>query len=52
MPIQTEECETNRRLKGRIARSRSIGTKLTPDEERPWTSCLRLRCCNEAPAKS
>jgi hypothetical protein len=35
MPIQTEERETNlRRLRGRVARSRSIGTKLTPDEER------------------
>ena len=35
MPIQTKERETNfRRLKGRVARSRSIGTKLTPDEER------------------
>jgi hypothetical protein len=35
MSIQTEEHETNlRRLRGRVARSRSIGTKLTPDEER------------------
>ena len=35
MSIQTEERETNlRRLRGRVARSRSIGTKLTPDEER------------------
>jgi hypothetical protein len=35
MPIQTEERRTNlRRLRGRVARSRSIGTKLTPDEER------------------
>ncbi len=35
MPIQTEEREKNlRRLRGRVARSRSIGTKLTPDEER------------------
>jgi hypothetical protein len=35
MPVQTEEPETNlRRLRGRVARSRSIGTKLTPDEER------------------
>jgi hypothetical protein len=35
MPIQAEERETNlRRLRGRVARSRSIGTKLTPDEER------------------
>ena len=35
MPIQTEEHETNlRRLRGRVTRSRSIGTKLTPDEER------------------
>jgi hypothetical protein len=35
MPIQTEEREANlRRLRGRVARSRSIGTKLTPDEER------------------
>ena len=35
MPIQTEEHETNlRRLRGRVARSRSVGTKLTPDEER------------------
>ena len=31
---QTEEHEANlRRLRGRVARSRSIGTKLTPDEE-------------------
>ena len=35
MPIQTQEHETHlRRLRGRVARSRSIGTKLTPDEER------------------
>jgi hypothetical protein len=35
MPIQTKERETNlRRLRGRVARTRSIGTKLTPDEER------------------
>jgi len=35
MSIQTEERDTNlRRLRGRVARSRSIGTKLTPDEER------------------
>jgi hypothetical protein len=34
MPIQTEKREKNlRRLRGRVARSRSIGTKLTPDEE-------------------
>ena len=35
MSIQTEKRDTNlRRLRGRVARSRSIGTKLTPDEER------------------
>ena len=35
MPIQTEKGEKNlRRLRGRVARSQSIGTKLTPDEER------------------
>jgi hypothetical protein len=35
MPIQTEKREKNlRRLRGRVARSQSIGTKLTPDEER------------------
>jgi len=35
MPVQTESGEKNlRRLRGRLARSRSIGTKLTPDEER------------------
>jgi hypothetical protein len=35
MPIQAEKGEKNlRRLRGRGARSRSIGTKLTPDEER------------------
>jgi hypothetical protein len=35
MPIGTEKDEKNlRRLRGRVARSRSIGTKLTPDEER------------------
>jgi hypothetical protein len=35
MPLQTEKCEKNlRRLRGRVARSQSIGTKLTPDEER------------------
>ena len=35
MPEQTEKGEKNlRRLRGRLARSRSIGTKLTPDEER------------------
>ncbi len=35
MPIQSELCENKiRRLRGRVARSRSIGTKLTPDEER------------------
>src|SRR5271156_4872798 len=34
MPIQTEERGASlRRLRGRVARSRSIGTKLTPDEE-------------------
>ena len=48
MPIQTEERETNRRLKERMARSRNIGRKFTHDEERPWTSCVRLRCCNES----
>ena len=35
MSLQTEKCENSlRRLRGRVARSRSIGTKLTPDEER------------------
>jgi hypothetical protein len=35
MPIRTENHEaTLRRLRGRVARSRSIGTKLTPEEER------------------
>jgi hypothetical protein len=35
MPIQAEKGENNlRRLRGRAARSRSIGTKVTPDEER------------------
>jgi hypothetical protein len=34
MPVQTEISDGNlRRLRGRVARSRSIGTKLTPDEE-------------------
>jgi hypothetical protein len=37
MSIQTEDRDTNsRRLRGRVARSRSIGTKLTPDEERQF----------------
>ena len=35
MPEQAEKREKNlRRLRGRMARSQSIGTKLTPDEER------------------
>ena len=35
MPIRAENHEANlRRLRGRVARSRSIGTKLTPEEER------------------
>ena len=35
MPEQTQKSEKNlRRLRGRMARSQSIGTKLTPDEER------------------
>jgi len=35
MPEQAEKSEKNlRRLRGRMARSRSIGTKVTPDEER------------------
>ena len=35
MPEQAEKAERNlRRLRGRVARSQSIGTKLTPDEER------------------
>ena len=35
MPEQGEKGEKNlRRLRGRMARSQSIGTKLTPDEER------------------
>jgi len=35
MPEQVEKSEKNlRRLRGRMARSQSIGTKLTPDEER------------------
>jgi Mobilization protein NikA len=35
MPEQAEKREKNlRRLRGRVARSRSIGTKVTPDEER------------------
>ena len=34
MPIETGKGENNlRRLRGRVARSRSIGTKVTPDEE-------------------
>jgi hypothetical protein len=35
MPEQGEKGEKNlRRLRGRVARSQSLGTKLTPDEER------------------
>lgn len=35
MPVQAEKGEKNvGRLRGRVARSQSIGTKLTPDEER------------------
>ena len=35
MPEQAEKSEKNlRRLRGRMVRSQSIGTKLTPDEER------------------
>ena len=35
MPGQDEKGEKNlRRLRGRVARSQSVGTKLTPDEER------------------
>jgi hypothetical protein len=35
MPVQVEKGEKNlQRLLGRVARSQSIGTKLTPDEER------------------
>jgi hypothetical protein len=35
MPEQAEKGEKNlRRLRGRVARSQSIGTKVTPDEER------------------
>ena len=35
MPQQAEKSEKNlRRLRGRMARSQSVGTKLTPDEER------------------
>ena len=35
MPEQAQKSERNlRRLRGRMARSQSIGTKLTPDEER------------------
>jgi len=35
MPVQAEKGEKSlRRLRGRVARSQSIGTKLTPDEER------------------
>ena len=35
MPEQAEKSEKKlRRLRGRMARSQSIGTKLTPDEER------------------
>ena len=35
MPEQAQKDEKNlRRLRGRMARSQSIGTKLTPDEER------------------
>ena len=34
MPAQSETRENSlQRLRGRVARSRSIGTKLTPDEE-------------------
>jgi hypothetical protein len=35
VPVQGEKGEKNlRRLRGRVARSQSIGTKLTPNEER------------------
>ncbi len=35
MSLQTEKCDNSlRRLRGRAARSRSVGTKVTPDEER------------------
>ena len=35
MPVQAENGEKKlRRLRGRVARSQSFGTKLTPDEER------------------
>jgi len=35
MPVQAEKGQKNlRRLRGRVARSQSVGTKLTPDEER------------------
>jgi hypothetical protein len=35
VPVQAENSQKKlRRLRGRVARSQSIGTKLTPDEER------------------
>lgn len=47
MPIQAEKGEKNlRRLRGRVARSQSIGTKLTPDEDR------RILAAAEADAKA
>jgi hypothetical protein len=40
MPVQAEKGEKNvRRLRGRVARSQSIGTKLTPDDPRRVCVC-------------
>jgi uncharacterized protein (DUF1778 family) len=44
MPVQSETCENSlQRLRGRVARSRSIGTKLTPDEEQQILSAAQAQ---------
>jgi uncharacterized protein (DUF1778 family) len=44
MPVQSETCENSlQRLRGRVARSRSIGTKLTPDEEQQILSAAEAQ---------
>ena len=44
MPVQSETCENSlKRLRGRVARSRSIGTKLTPDEEQQILSAAQAQ---------